>query len=180
MDKRPKLKWIKKWKVPSFSDPEKNYTVSLALDGVTWGCSCWPWRKTRKDCKHIPVIKNNPTAPDEEITYNLVTVIPDKYVNKPIYDEKEKLIYVPLIPLNPYDVHMEATICYFLLQQGFTITNIREIRSLSPSWTKKSIINIIKEKGMKEYALVNLEEFSRKGIPKSTLERFKTLELDDQ
>lgn len=36
MDKRPKLKWIKKWKVPSISDPKK-ITVSLALDGVTWG-----------------------------------------------------------------------------------------------------------------------------------------------
>lgn len=69
-----------------------------------WGYSCWPWRKTRKDCKHIPVIKNNPTAPDEVVTYNLVTVIPDKYVNKPKYDEKEKLFYVPLIPLNPYDL----------------------------------------------------------------------------
>jgi uncharacterized protein YpbB len=75
---------------------------------------------------------------------------------------------------------MEATICYFLLQQGLTITNIREIRSLAPSWTKKSIVDIIKEKGMKEYALVNLEESSRKGIPKSTLERFKTLELGDE
>ena len=84
-------------------------------------------RKTREDCKHIPVIKNNPIAHDEVITYNLVTVIQDKYVDKPRYDENEKLIYVPLIPLNPYDVHMEATI-FFLLQQGFTITQLREIR----------------------------------------------------
>jgi hypothetical protein len=75
---------------------------------------------------------------------------------------------------------MEATICYFLLQQGFTITQIREIRSLSPSWTKKSIVDMVKEKGMKEYVVVDIEESSRKGIPKSTLERFKTLELDDK
>ncbi|MFX0124381.1 MAG: hypothetical protein ACFFAE_12135 [Candidatus Hodarchaeota archaeon] len=90
------------------------------------------------------------------------------------YDKNKKLIYVPLIPLNPYDVHMEATIYYFLLQQGFTIIYIREIRLLSPEWTKKSIVDMIKKKGMKEYALVNLEESSQKGIPKSTLERFKT------
>ena len=168
-------KWIKKWKVQSFTDQEKSYTVSIALDGKTWGCSCWPWRKTREDCKHITEVKNNPTPPNEVFTFNLVTVVPSRDVNKPIYDKEEKIILVPLIPLDPYDVHMEATICYFLIQQGFTITKIREIRSLSSSWTKSSIVDIIKTKGMKDYGSVNVEEAVQKGLPKSTLERFKAV-----
>ncbi len=179
MQAKPKLKWIKKWKVPSFTEEDKFYTVSLALDGTTYGCSCWPWRKHRIDCKHIPVVKDNSTAPDEIITYNLVTVVPDKYVNKPIFDKRENVIFVPLIPLNPYDVHMEAPICYFLLQQGFTIKDIRTIRSLAPSWTMKSIVDMIKSEGMKEYALLSPDELNQRSIPKSTLERFKTLELGD-
>lgn len=174
-------KWVKKWNVTSFTDPDKSYKVSIADDGVTWGCSCWPWRKTREDCKHIREVKSNPTPPDEEITINLVTVIPTKNADKPIYDEHDKKIYVPLIPLNPYDVHMEATICYFLLQQGFTITKIREIRSLSPTWTKKSIVDIIKTKGMKKYSLTNLGKSDEKDVPRSTLERFHAIasELED-
>ena len=45
-------KYIKKWKVPSFSDPSKEYVVSLTTEGH-FVCSCWAFLKTRKPCKHI-------------------------------------------------------------------------------------------------------------------------------
>lgn len=173
--------WVKKWKVPSFSGSDKIYTVSVAIDGTTWGCSCWSWIKNKsKDCKHIIDVKNYPRDPTEIVTINRVTVIPTMDVVEPIYDKQDKRIYVPLVSMDPFDVHMEATICYFLITQGFTIKMIREIRSLSPKWTKKSIVDMIKSKGMKKNKLVEREESIGKGIPVSTLERFRVLEFEDQ
>ena len=48
--------WIKKWTVPSSSDPKKTYTVSQADDG-TFGCSCPAWTRMRRECKHIKEVK---------------------------------------------------------------------------------------------------------------------------
>lgn len=45
-------KWIRKWKVPSNTDPETEYVVSLGDDG-TWGCSCRAWIYRRQRCDHI-------------------------------------------------------------------------------------------------------------------------------
>ncbi len=50
------MKWIKRWYVESFtSKTGKVYTVSLAEDDVTWGCSCPHWTRNvpRPTCKHI-------------------------------------------------------------------------------------------------------------------------------
>jgi hypothetical protein len=169
-------KWIRKWDAPSFTNLEKTYTVSVADDGVTWGCACWPWRKTRQDCKHIHDVKNNPRMePKMDIDPILPSVIPSKEVNKPIYDKTENFIFVPLIPLEPYDVHMEATICYFLLEHGFTMPKIRTIRSLRTTWTKKSIVDHVKTNGLKEYKAKYTDEEIK--VPKSTIERFKSLNL---
>ena len=48
------MKWIKRWFVESHSS-DKVYTVSLADDEVTWGCSCPHWTRNvpRPVCKHI-------------------------------------------------------------------------------------------------------------------------------
>jgi len=52
------LRWIGKWDVPSDSDPNKTYVVSISEAGI-WGCSCWAWKRQgghprdRKNCKHI-------------------------------------------------------------------------------------------------------------------------------
>jgi len=57
------MKWIDRWYVGSFTNSEKEYTVSLAEDGKTWGCSCpaWTFQRHRiRDgiCKHIRQIQN--------------------------------------------------------------------------------------------------------------------------
>lgn len=57
------MKWIERWYVRSFSNSEKEYTVSLAEDGETFGCSCpaWTFQRHRiRDgiCKHIRQIQS--------------------------------------------------------------------------------------------------------------------------
>ena len=49
------MKWIHRWYVKSHSNPNREYTVSLAEDEVTWGCSCPHWINNvpRPTCKHI-------------------------------------------------------------------------------------------------------------------------------
>jgi hypothetical protein len=55
-------RWVERWHVRSHTNPDKEYTVSLAEDGETWGCSCpaWTFQRHRiRDgiCKHIRQIK---------------------------------------------------------------------------------------------------------------------------
>lgn len=63
-----KQKYLKQWSYPSKSDPSKTYIVSLKQDGE-YICSCWPYLKTRKPCKHIlEAMKENV---DEQTPQNL-------------------------------------------------------------------------------------------------------------
>lgn len=55
------MKWVDRWYVNSHSS-DKVYTVSIAEDGETWGCSCPAWKFQRhriRDgiCKHIREVK---------------------------------------------------------------------------------------------------------------------------
>jgi len=55
------MKWVDRWYVNSHSS-DKEYTVSRAEDGETWGCSCpaWTFQRHRiRDgiCKHIREVK---------------------------------------------------------------------------------------------------------------------------
>jgi hypothetical protein len=49
------LKWVDRWYVTSHSNANREYTVSRANDGETWGCSCPHWTRNfpRPTCKHI-------------------------------------------------------------------------------------------------------------------------------
>ena len=48
--------YIRKWEVPSFTNPDKIYIVSLTKNGE-YQCSCPQWIFRRKECKHIKMIK---------------------------------------------------------------------------------------------------------------------------
>ena len=55
-------RWVDRWNVRSFTNEDKEYTVSIADDGETWGCSCpaWTFQRHRiRDgiCKHIRQIQ---------------------------------------------------------------------------------------------------------------------------
>jgi hypothetical protein len=49
-------KQIDQWEVPSSSDPNKIYKVTLYEDG-SYACSCPHWIYRRKECKHIKQVK---------------------------------------------------------------------------------------------------------------------------
>jgi hypothetical protein len=49
-------RWVERWPVSSFSSPDKEYTVAVDENG-NYGCSCWRWKRTRRDCKHIDYVK---------------------------------------------------------------------------------------------------------------------------
>lgn len=58
------MKWVDRWYVPSNSNPDKEYTVSLADDGETWGCGCKAWTLNRhriRDgiCSHIRKVQSS-------------------------------------------------------------------------------------------------------------------------
>lgn len=63
------MKWIQRWYVASHTNPEKEYTVSFADDGETWGCSCPHWTRNfpRPLCKHIKEVQFINGSPIENI-----------------------------------------------------------------------------------------------------------------
>jgi len=57
------MKWVERWYVKSNSNPNKEYTVSRAEDGETWGCGCKAWtlnrhRITDGICSHIRKVQS--------------------------------------------------------------------------------------------------------------------------
>jgi len=58
--------YVKKWKVPSSSNPDKAYTVSLTKEGA-YECSCPTWIYRRQECHHVRTIKANPDLPAARI-----------------------------------------------------------------------------------------------------------------
>lgn len=47
-------RWVQRWNV--VGSRGDSYTVAIDKKGE-WGCSCWAWRKSRMDCKHIISVK---------------------------------------------------------------------------------------------------------------------------
>jgi hypothetical protein len=54
------MKWVSRWYVKS-SSSNREYTVSLADDEKTWGCSCPHWKFRRAICKHIKEVQREAT-----------------------------------------------------------------------------------------------------------------------
>ena len=127
------MKWIKKWTVQGSKCP---WTVAVTEDGQ-YGCSCPRWkfqRAPRTDCHHIQLVKDNP-----DLDANVPTVKPEYVLvmaDRPTR-EGDKLL-IPLV--TPGDTDMEATICAFMLENGWSMGEVRERRNHMPrSWTAKAI-----------------------------------------
>ena len=128
-----KMEWIKKWKVKSESG-NGSYVVSLS-DKNTWGCSCPAWKFRRQECKHIIRVKLNPERykeTEEQLSRPAYVLA---RVEKPTYDKKNNRLLIPLIRIEPYDVRMEALICYTMAKYGYKWKEIIEIRNLNSNWT---------------------------------------------
>ena len=136
------MKWIKKWKVQS-SSGNGNYIVSIDING-NYGCSCPVWKFRRQECHHIKQIKL--LGGDEVGTKSKPGYVLAKVFEPKLKDGK---ILCPLVPFG--DTHMEATIDVFLMEYGYSFSEIRELRHISNQWTKSAVLNYIEKYGMKKY-----------------------------
>jgi len=138
-------KWIKRFKVKS-SSGNGYYIVAIDKEG-NYGCSCPVWKFRRQECHHIRQIKllgGSEAKTIKRPEYVLAKVLEPKL--------KDGKILCPLIPIG--DTHMEATIDAFLIKYGYSFSEVKEIRHLPNSWTKKAILDYIERYGMKKYKKV--------------------------
>jgi len=138
-----------RWEVPSDSQPDKKYVVSIR--NGEWQCSCPVWIYRRQECKHIRRMK----AGEYDQKKLMIKGTP-KYVLakvlKPTYDEEKNELLIPLIPLGPEGLHMDATIIFEMLEHGYTMMDIRILRPGTPKeWTAKAVRGYIAEHGKCEY-----------------------------
>jgi len=131
---------IKKWKVKSYTSDDKYYTVSMDSEG-NYSCSCPCWIYKRKDCKHIDEVKLKGGIEVPKAEYVLAKV------NEPKL--KDGAMIIPLVAIG--DWHMEATIDYFMLKNGWSMADIIKIRHLSGDFSVRSIKEIIDKLGPKKY-----------------------------
>jgi hypothetical protein len=134
-------KWIKRWAVQG-SGP-KPWTVSLSDQGV-YGCSCPRWKFKREECHHIQQVKagggnEQGEAAKARPIYTLAHVCTPTI-------ENDKLL-IPLVPFG--DVHMNATICVALMQNGYSWREVKELRgtTIGPNWTAKSVLTHVEHHG---------------------------------
>jgi len=125
-------KWVRRWSIKSYSHPEQEpYTIAVDKDG-NWGCTCWPWKRTRQECDHIreaqalQAIENEPGEPDSP----LILAPPDivlANVRQVEFHLDTNEVYVPLIPVvDPIMADFEATLLADLLWLGIPIGKLRE------------------------------------------------------
>ena len=130
-------KWVKRWRVEGSNDNE--YIVAQGEMGK-FGCSCPAWKFRRIECKHIKYIKNhNPTA-------NMIETIAIKkpelrYYNMehPGYDKENNIIKCPLIRIEPFDLTLEVEIDVMMMENGYSLSDVKETRHLPRQWTKRAI-----------------------------------------
>lgn len=87
-------KWVDRWYVNSHTDAEKEYVVSRADDGETWGCSCpaWVFRRARlRDgiCKHIREVQNSIQDMSHEEVIHSQNFYPDHIKHDAFFTEEE-------------------------------------------------------------------------------------------
>lgn len=130
-------KWTKKWRVEGSNGNE--YIVAQDEVGE-FGCSCPAWKFRRIECKHIKYIKvNNPTA-------NMIETIAIKKpeirfynIEHPEYDKEKNIIKCPLIRIEPFDLNLEVEIDVMMMENGYSVSEVKERRHLPRQWTKQAI-----------------------------------------
>uniref|UniRef100_A0A7C4AGJ1 SWIM-type domain-containing protein n=1 Tax=Fundidesulfovibrio putealis TaxID=270496 RepID=A0A7C4AGJ1_9BACT len=111
--------------MPSESEPDKAYTVSLTADGA-YRCHCWPFLRTRQPCKHIEqVLAGNvqpegaDTTPEPAIEFWHVREV------TPVLDEGRVMkCHAPLLPIG--NEHFLLTLLYDLARYGVRWTTLLE------------------------------------------------------
>lgn len=86
------MRWIDRWYTKSMTNPEKEYVVSRADDGETWGCSCPAWtfqRRRLRDgiCKHIKLVKEAIKNMNPEEIVNSQNYFPENFPTNIRHDD---------------------------------------------------------------------------------------------
>ena len=135
-------KWIKKWTVAGSTC---DWIVSLAESGE-YGCSCPLWKFRREQCHHIQYIRDHP-----DLAANAPAILPEYVLTvcgQP--QRKDDRLLIPLV--TPGNTHQEATICAFLLGQGYSMKAVREVRGHVPrKWTAAAIKAYVADRGPAEF-----------------------------
>jgi len=124
------------------STGSRKYKVSYGNDGA-WGCSCPAWKFRREECKHISeIIQQVGRHPSmSESPYQKPMYVVSNDIGAPYYDSNTNELRVPHgFPGNPLDAeHLEINICAMMLENGYSIREVRSIRGLDATWTIKDI-----------------------------------------
>jgi hypothetical protein len=139
------VKWIKSWQVKSESG-NGVYTVSLSDTGE-YGCSCPVWKFKREECKHIRYVKDfNPTG---ESQYDGKEARPG---NVGQVTEIDGILLYPLVPIEPFNTHLAATIIYDLLKLGAKKEKVKDYKDKMFSRSSlKDIIEYVEIRGRYVY-----------------------------
>lgn len=144
-----KDKWIKRWPVRN-SKNTGNWIVAIDADG-NYGCSCPVWKFKRQECKHIRFIKEHPELKSDTPTQIKHPDLIPANVLRPEFDKDKNVIHYPLVAFGG-SVWMEVTICWFLMEHGFSWGEVKQARRHIPnSWTKSAVYAHIEENGLAEY-----------------------------
>jgi hypothetical protein len=142
-------KWVKSWMVTS-SKGDRKYKVSYG-DDSSWGCSCSAWKYRRDECRHIrEIIKQVGRTPSvADSPYEKPLYILSDEVSVPVFEARTNELRIPNgYPDNRMDHEwLETHICSMMLDNGFSIREIRSIRGLDDSWTTKKIAEDFKRLG---------------------------------
>lgn len=103
-----------------------------------FSCTCPTWRYRRHVCKHIQEIKSLLAYRRDFRKLQRNTPKPDCVVAdvaKPTFVRETNQLLIPDKKSwegKTGELHMEATICHTMLKFGFTMEEVREIRSMKP------------------------------------------------
>lgn len=141
-----KRTYLKQWVVPSDSDPDKSYKVSLT-ENYEMQCSCPRWIFKREICKHIQDVVggayNYPEnlRPKFDITFGRVTQVE-------LQDDRTTV----LLPLRPIgDTDFLATILYDAMMLGISWKQIKELEKAPKEWRALQVIEHVRCYGRKIY-----------------------------
>ena len=133
--------WVKSWMVTSSTGIRK-YKVSYG-DDHSWGCSCPVWKFRREECRHIKeIIAQVGRMPSiSESPYQKPMYVLCDSTSVPMYDEQTNELRIPKGYPKTQDAQerFEVNVCSIMIDNGFSIREVRSIRGLDASWTTKEI-----------------------------------------
>jgi hypothetical protein len=147
--RRKTTRWVKQWRVPSDSDPDKAYIVSLDADG-RYACHCWPFLRTRAECKHIRhVLDGDVPAVGEDAQPEPKIVLCDVREVTPVRKGGQVIrLKTPLVPFGEGDAsHFALTVLHDLARFGVRWATLRERYCLNKTLTRERVDDYIRAHG---------------------------------